>query len=57
MNAVAAGLVVMVFSSYIMWYQLKPKTSRGHHRVASWLRELHSLPGWVSLARLNTLRQ
>jgi hypothetical protein len=28
MDAVAVGLIVMVFSSYIMWYQLKP-TRRG----------------------------
>ena len=29
MDAVAAGLIVMVFSSYIMWYQLKPKRRGG----------------------------
>ena len=29
MDAVAAGLIVMVFSSYIMWYRLKPKRRGG----------------------------
>lgn len=29
MDAVAAGLIVMVFSSYIMWYQLRPKRRGG----------------------------
>jgi hypothetical protein len=29
MDAVALGLVVMVFSSYVMWYQLKPKRRAG----------------------------
>lgn len=29
MDVVAAGLIVMVFSSYIMWYQLKPKRRGG----------------------------
>lgn len=29
MDAVAAGLIVIVFSSYIMWYQLKPKRRGG----------------------------
>ena len=29
MDAVAVGLIVMVFSSYVMWYQLKPKRRGG----------------------------
>jgi hypothetical protein len=29
MDAVAAGLVFMVFSSYIMWYRLKAKRLGG----------------------------
>jgi hypothetical protein len=29
MDAVAVGLIVMVFSSYIMWYRLKPKRRGG----------------------------
>jgi hypothetical protein len=29
MDAVALGLIVMVFSSYIMWWQLKPKRRLG----------------------------
>jgi hypothetical protein len=29
MDAVAAGLIVMVFSSYIMWFRLKPKRLGG----------------------------
>lgn len=29
MDAVASGLIVMVFSSYIMWYRLKPKRRGG----------------------------
>ena len=29
MDAVAAGLIVVVFSSYIMWYRLKPKRRGG----------------------------
>ncbi len=29
MDAVAAGLIVMVLSSYIMWYRLKPKRRAG----------------------------
>ena len=29
MDAVAVGLIVMVFSSYIMWYRLKPKRLGG----------------------------
>ena len=29
MDAVAAGLIIMVFSSYVMWYQLKPKRRWG----------------------------
>jgi len=29
MDAVAAGLIVMVFSSYIMWYRLKAKRRAG----------------------------
>ena len=29
MDAVAAGLILMVFTSYIMWYQLKPKRRWG----------------------------
>jgi hypothetical protein len=29
MDAVAAGLIVMVFSSYIMWYQMRPKRRGG----------------------------
>ena len=29
MDAVAVGLVVMVLSSYIMWYRLKPKRRGG----------------------------
>jgi hypothetical protein len=29
MDAVAAGLIVMVFSSYIMWFRLKPKRRGG----------------------------
>jgi hypothetical protein len=29
MDAVAAGLIIMVFSSYVMWYQLKPKRGWG----------------------------
>src|SRR5262245_50051808 len=29
MDAVAAGLIVMVFGSYLMWYRLKPKRRGG----------------------------
>jgi hypothetical protein len=29
MDAVAGGLIFMVFSSYIMWYRLKPKRGWG----------------------------
>ena len=29
MDAVAAGLVLMVLSSYVMWYQLRPKRRGG----------------------------
>jgi hypothetical protein len=29
MDAVASGLIVMVVTSYIMWYQLKPKRRGG----------------------------
>jgi hypothetical protein len=29
MDAVAAGLIVMVLSSYVMWYQLKQKRRGG----------------------------
>ena len=29
MDAVAAGLIVMVFSSYLMWYRLKAKRRGG----------------------------
>ena len=29
MDAVAAGLIVMVFSSYLMWYRLKGKRLGG----------------------------
>jgi hypothetical protein len=29
MDAVAAGLIIMVFSSYIMWYRLKAKRRGG----------------------------
>lgn len=29
MDAVAAGLIIMVFSSYIMWYRLKTKRLMG----------------------------
>ena len=29
MDAVGVGLILMVFSSYVMWYQLKPKRCWG----------------------------
>ena len=29
MDALAAGLLVMVFGSYYMWYRLKPKRTLG----------------------------
>ena len=49
MDAVALGLIVMVFSSYIMWFRLKAKRL-GDHRAAARIRELRRLHRGLAVA-------
>ena len=52
MDAVAAGLIVMVLGSYVMWFRLTDQKDRRRRRPGARLRQLWSLRRCVALAAL-----
>ena len=50
MDALAAGLIVMVIGSYYMWWRLKQRKTLGVVTLAAGVRDLRRLRSWRTVA-------